>query len=304
LASATPAPDDDDDVVRFFKRQGPVAHPQPAHAGMKIAWAREFRAAGRAWLVTPELLLVPKDRVRPAGDVRERGRELDDELTLPLAMLDGEAPRFRRDGDDLVENGSWPARVLLPMRAVDGRIERLFRGGRPLAVALDGLLLDTRGAHLFELRPPPEEIGPGDKWVHVRVNQGTLTAYEGSRPVFAALISPGVEGAMLDGELATRPGRFRVDSKWLTSTMGGSAGRGSWRVREVPWVAYYDGSNALHGAWWHDRFGRPSSRGCVNLTPADARWLFGWLDPQLPRGWYAVRAGGERARGTLVVVQP
>jgi lipoprotein-anchoring transpeptidase ErfK/SrfK len=25
---------------------------------------------------------------------------------------------------------------------------------------------------------------------------------------------------------------------------------------------------------WHDRFGVPTSHGCVNLSPADAEWLF------------------------------
>ena len=80
----------------------------------------------------------------------------------------------------------------------------------------------------------------------------------------------------------------------------------AWAVdtaREVPWIAYYDRSYALHGEWWHDRLGRPHSLGCINLAPADARWLFEWLEPALPVGWYAVVADAHDHAGTLIVIR-
>jgi lipoprotein-anchoring transpeptidase ErfK/SrfK len=39
---------------------------------------------------------------------------------------------------------------------------------------------------------------------------------------------------------------------------------------------YFDQARALHGAYWHNRFGYPLSRGCVNLSTADSNWLFQW----------------------------
>ena len=33
---------------------------------------------------------------------------------------------------------------------------------------------------------------------------------------------------------------------------------------------------AIHGTYWHDSFGHPMSHGCVNLTEADAAWLYHW----------------------------
>jgi lipoprotein-anchoring transpeptidase ErfK/SrfK len=39
---------------------------------------------------------------------------------------------------------------------------------------------------------------------------------------------------------------------------------------------YFDGSIGLHGAYWHDRFGFRASRGCVNMAPKDAEWVFNW----------------------------
>ena len=45
-------------------------------------------------------------------------------------------------------------------------------------------------------------------------------------------------------------------------------------IKHVPWTQYFDGGEALHGAWWHNNFGHPMSHGCVNVqTPTDnTRW--------------------------------
>jgi len=66
-----------------------------------------------------------------------------------------------------------------------------------------------------------------------------------------------------------------------------------WHIEEVPFVLAFHGAEALHGAFWHDGFGSPRTHGCVNLSLADASWLFAWMPPPLPRGWHAIlpRAG-------------
>jgi hypothetical protein len=60
-------------------------------------------------------------------------------------------------------------------------------------------------------------------------------------------------------------------------------------VNKVPWVMFFQAHNALHGAYWHDRFGITKSHGCVNLSPKDAHAIFDWLEPALPAGWTSVR---------------
>jgi len=60
-------------------------------------------------------------------------------------------------------------------------------------------------------------------------------------------------------------------------------------VNRVPWVMFFQAHNALHGAYWHDRFGVTKSHGCANLAPKDAKYLFDWLEPALPNGWTSVR---------------
>jgi lipoprotein-anchoring transpeptidase ErfK/SrfK len=38
----------------------------------------------------------------------------------------------------------------------------------------------------------------------------------------------------------------------------------------------YAGNFGFHGAYWHDNFGIAASHGCINLAPADAKWLYDW----------------------------
>jgi hypothetical protein len=69
----------------------------------------------------------------------------------------------------------------------------------------------------------------------------------------------------------------------------------------VPYIEYFNGGYALHGAFWHAVFGYVKSHGCVNLAPWDAKSLFGWTDPQLPPGWHAAFATKDQP-GTRVIV--
>ena len=48
----------------------------------------------------------------------------------------------------------------------------------------------------------------------------------------------------------------------------------------VPWVSFFVSTGvAIHGAYWHDNFGRRMSHGCVNMRPDDARWIYRWTTP-------------------------
>jgi hypothetical protein len=82
---------------------------------------------------------------------------------------------------------------------------------------------------------------------------------------------------------------------------GATATDGNYAIQDVPWVMYFEGSYALHGAFWHRSFGRVRSHGCVNLGPSDARWLFHWTTPFLPEGWHGVHATDESPGATVVV---
>jgi lipoprotein-anchoring transpeptidase ErfK/SrfK len=129
----------------------------------------------------------------------------------------------------------------------------------------------------------------GEKWIDVDLSTQTLIAYEGEVEVFRTTVST---GAALT---PTVQGRFRIFHKLLLQTMVGA----DYVQPNVPYVMYFYGAYSIHGAYWHNDFGRARSHGCINLRVPDAKWLFEWADPPLPAGASEV---WESAGGTLVVV--
>jgi hypothetical protein len=146
--------------------------------------------------------------------------------------------------------------------------------------------------------PAPSPLGEHEKWVDVNLKRQTLVAFEGMTPVFTTIFSSG------RNEHETTPGVFRIREKHIAATMDGDADKaadGPYSIQDVPYIQYFNGSYAFHGAFWHASFGNVKSHGCVNLAPWDARSLFGWTEPQVPSGWHAAFASKERP-GTRVIV--
>lgn len=194
---------------------------------------------------------------------------------LPLAfVLDDEAPVI--DPDTGHPRGTAERFARFPVAA-----ER-ERDGQRLVVASEGHAMAAEHVRVARVRTRPDEVGATDKWIHVDLDQQVLVAYEGDRPVLATLVSSGKAG------FEPPLGLFHVHKKYTTVTMSGpDPDAGTYAVEEVPWTMYYWASFALHGAYWHDEFGRVRSHGCTNIPPIDARWLFHWADPELPAGWHA-----------------
>jgi hypothetical protein len=151
------------------------------------------------------------------------------------------------------------------------------------------------------LSAPPPEVAGDERWIDVHIASQTLVAYQGARPVFATLVSTGRPGAAS----ATPIGTFRIWVKLAEDTMDDlerTDQESNYAIEAVPWVQYFSEGIALHAAFWHDDFGRRRSHGCVNLSPRDARHLFGLTTPSLPPGWDAILTT-ELQRGTLVRVR-
>jgi hypothetical protein len=174
-----------------------------------------------------------------------------------------------------------------------------------------GILETTRGVWLpaGSLRIPKLREDPagfareGRKWIDVSIRLQLLVAYEGKRPVFATLVSTG-RGELGDPEKtdATVRGTFMIHAKHVSGTMDGDeTAEDAFDLRDVPYIQYFHEGYALHGAYWHDDFGKVRSHGCINIAPADAAWLFEWTDPQVPEGWHGAV---NMAAGTLVYIHP
>jgi len=145
----------------------------------------------------------------------------------------------------------------------------------------------------------------GVRWIDISLFSQTLILYEGTTPLYLTLISSGKDGLGEPGKtLSTPPGTFRIYQKHVTTTMDSDVAESEYELRDVPWVMYFHNGYALHGAYWHDDFGRPRSHGCVNLSPVDARYIFDWVTPDVPADWHGASAGDAMGPGTLIHIHP
>ncbi len=167
----------------------------------------------------------------------------------------------------------------------------------------EGWWMRTSEGTVAKTTSPPKDLKPGEKWIDVNLTTQTLVAFEGDKPVYATLVSTGkMNDDDKEKDHRTKPGTFRIREKHIAATMDGDvASDGPYSIEDVPWIMYFNGSIAMHGAFWHSNFGHVQSHGCVNLSPIDAKTLFGWTDPPLPAGWQGVMATDDRP-GTRVIV--
>jgi len=161
----------------------------------------------------------------------------------------------------------------------------------PPATAENAPVVAVPGYHQHTTFPTTTE-----KWIDVDLSEQRVVAYEGTTQVNAFIISSGLPGT------PTVSGTFRIWAKVSVQDMyGGNRAAGNYYyLEDVPWVQYFYKDYAFHGTTWHANFGRPASRGCINMSPADAEWLFGWAGPAMDNtGWLISNADNP---GTLVVV--
>jgi hypothetical protein len=268
------------------------AHAGRAKQASAFGLVTTFDWEGRRFGLTTELDLLALDRTKPAivSDVagvacREGGR--------PALVLRYGIEKYVLRGEKHVKAGTVPYRSAWELTGTE-------RDG--LAETTAGFWLAKASLSIPPLREDPSGFAAqGRKWIDVSVRDQVLVAYEGRKPVFAAIVSTGRGGAAdPENSTATIRGRFFIHSKHVSGTMDGEEGSDSFDLRDVPYIQYFHQGYALHGAYWHDEFGRARSHGCVNLAPHDARWLFDWTEPRVPPEWHGAVALGEG--GTLVWV--
>ena len=104
------------------------------------------------------------------------------------------------------------------------------------------------------------------RWIEIDLSTQSLTAWEGNQPIQTITVSTGKKST------PTIPGVFTIQSKRPIDRMRGA----DYDVPNVPHAMYYHRGYAIHGAYWHNKFGTPVSHGCINLELDHAEWLFNW----------------------------
>ena len=260
-----------------------------------------FLHEGRRYNVTPDLVVIPADRFRPIRGSAFHGWQVDKELRFPFALIRRSGARkwlWSKSSGRMKDGGklAWRSAVQLTGK-------QKFYDKKLHYQTEEGFWVDDRNASRVDpAKRWPKWAKQGGKWIDVNITKQVLVAYEGKTMVYATIVSTG-EAGLGDPEssTATKRGIFRIHTKWLSVTMDSGIVGEQFELRDVPYVQYFEGGYALHGAYWHDGFGRPKSHGCINLAPEDARRLFFWTDPAVPRGWHAAR---KALTGTIVFVHP
>jgi lipoprotein-anchoring transpeptidase ErfK/SrfK len=293
-------------------------------------------AFDRRFGITTDLRLVPATKVKPDAASPFHGVAVKSVDDLPFAWVrTSEARVYRFDGDKPEKTDQTLARRTT--HKLSGKTRRV--GDVTYRETTEGRWLKgTEAGAALVPTEWPKAANDGEKWIDISIENQVLVAWQGKTPLYATLVSTGQDG--MGDPMTTKStirGTFRIRDKHVTTTMdsngrsaegGGPApgaaapatpaaaeteheegygktvrrGQGGFELRDVPWVQYFAAGFALHTAYWHDVFGVARSHGCVNLSPIDGHWLFGWSDPPVPAGWHGVEAGPDTTLGTTVVV--
>jgi hypothetical protein len=139
----------------------------------------------------------------------------------------------------------------------------------------------------------PEEISPinpdaEDKHILVRMRgrgwlgMQTLSCYEGDKEVFFTTVTTG--GFNEKGEPITPVGKHTPWRKNISMHYS-QDGRymPGFDLPGVPWnYGIEAGGVYIHSTYWHNAYGIMKSNGCINCRPEDAKWIWRWVDPQVP----------------------
>ncbi len=254
---------------------------------------------GRRYGITTDLVVFPVDRMRPIEGSAFHGYRIPEDVAFPFALVRREnAVAYVTHHGAMVKAHEVARRAAIPLNG-----HQRFSEGVLYFQATDGTWLSDRFVSRIDgVKKMPKWALDGERWLDVSITKQVLLAYEGTKPVYATLVSSG-EAGLSDPQTSksTVRGIFRIHTKHLTTTMSSEVVGEEFELKDIPYVQYFEDGYALHAAYWHDDFGTPRSHGCINLSPEDARWLFSWTEPQLPRGWHGVR---KALSGSVVFVHP
>ncbi len=277
-----------------------------------VAYSVEGEHLGRRFLLTSDYRFIPKDRVVEYPMSRFAGVWLGKDAELPLAFFrDDGVPRLRRDPTGKLVDSQRPFERLSFVQLTGKEMER---DQVPYLETRAGDWVERAKAVVPEIRSEnpfavAADAGPPrgrETWLEVSITGGWLVAYQGVRPVFVTLISPGRGGPPVKGRKpietgSTPTGRFVITGKFMSASMVAPT---ELTHSEVPYAQNFSGPYALHSAYWHDRFGHPMSGGCINLSPIDGQRLFAWTEPDFHPGWYGQRWLPKKQPATHLLIRP
>ncbi len=273
------------------------------HAGVSLVDA--FAGDEREFALTTDLRLIPISKLKPGRGSTFHGVELTEGWELPVGFvkkLEGTSDYERKQGRFKIKKKklAYGTPIQLTGEARhDGKIRYVE------TEAGDWVRSQDLAIAPLVSKFPKHARTKEQKWIDVSIQRQTLILYQGTKPIYATMVSTGKDGLGDPKKTHSTPrGTFRIRDKHITATMDSQTLGEEFELNDVPWVQYFHAGFALHAAYWHTEYGRPRSHGCINLSPIDAYRIFKWTDPPLPESWHSVDAGESMGEGTIVHVQP
>jgi lipoprotein-anchoring transpeptidase ErfK/SrfK len=244
-----------------------------AHCTVVVAFL--IVLSGALFLVAPSYVQAQEIAVAPSRAVPSLGPVSDDERPVPQAPM---APTSSSD-NPADSNHPHPSMVNATVAI-------------PVAVANASIVAPTSADDDSPIAFPTTT----ENWIDVDLSQQQVIAYEGTTPVRTFIISSGLP------RTPTVTGTFRIQTKVAAQNMvGGTPGTSDYyNLKDVPWVQFFYQGYSFHGTYWHSKFGRPASHGCLNMRTEDAKWLYDWTTPVV--GDRLRQRSSPENPGTLVVI--
>lgn len=263
-------------------RDGVVIDPAPAVVTHPVTTQKAEAAADRLNALLADIgFYVGDERTVPVTAAQAASWMTVDVDADGEFTVSADATGIQSAIDDLVDE--------IDQKVVDGTVVTNSAGDvlRTVVEGQDGRVLgDTTGlgddfaAQLsagqarFELpvAVTPRKTTELERLLEVDLSEQRLYLKENGKVVDTWLISSGRAGA------ETHTGHYSIGWKTSSQTMRGTS-RDTGTVYEqpdVPWVMYFNGDQAFHGAYWHNNFGNRMSAGCVNMPPAKAKKIYDW----------------------------
>lgn len=133
-----------------------------------------------------------------------------------------------------------------------------------------------------ELTPLSSDVENKQIVVDVTPSRQTLSCLENGREVYFCRISSGKPPSTTALSALDSQG-YNIWRKLHSMQMAGGTNEAGWMIPGIGWVSLFIGDGvAIHSTFWHNNFGEPSSHGCINVAPGDAKWVFRWANPETP----------------------
>ena len=141
-----------------------------------------------------------------------------------------------------------------------------------IAAAYAAQLAEGNSVYALPVATTPATVTKLARSITVNLSEQHVYLFENGNVVAGYPISSGTAGH------ETKTGHFRISAKLTSQNMGNPdlTKAPNYYTKNVPNVMYFNGDQALHGAYWHHNFGHVMSHGCVNMPLDAAAFTYSW----------------------------